>query len=485
MNLDLSPEELSIAFDRIESFVQKLGQGIGSTPVFNQRDVDELRKKFRQPLPESGCDIGRLIDEAASELLLDGTFNLDPRFFANIMSGGNHAGMLAELMASAINRNASQWHRSATAAEMECQVLNWLGDFIGYGATATGTLTSGGSAANLTALALARRIKAPYDVAREGVRSSPRLTIYVSEEGHHSLDKAVDLLGLGSESLRRIECDKNFRIRTDLLLVAIDRDRDDGHHPIAIIGNAGTVNTGAIDPLGELAEIARKKQLWFHVDAAYGGPAAAVESERSRFEGLELADSVTVDPHKWLYVPYEAGCLLTRDAVQLKETFKKTPAYLLFESIESDNVDFMDRGWQLSRCFKALKVWMTFRLYGRVRLARAIEDNISVMKHFASLVETSNYLELMAPHSLSIVCFRYNPADGGESLSESNIEELNRSVLARIVSEGKVFLSSTRLNGKYVLRACCVNHRTEPTHVEDLLQEVEMAGRASAGNTTK
>lgn len=476
MNLDFQPEQLRELLHRASDIVVRLYTDIGEKRVFHGRSPSEVRALFDEPLPRKRDDIRRLLDRVESDVLGAATLNISPHFLAYVMSGGNQVGILAELLGAALNQNCAKWHLAASAAEIERQAVRWIAEFIGYPSDAGGVLVSGGSVANLTCLAVARKVKAPFDVARDGVGGGPPLTVYVSEEGHSCLDKSLDVLGLGRNQLRKIPVKDDFTIDVEKLEERILEDKSAGHHPICVIGNGGTVNSGAVDPLDTLADICSEYDLWYHVDAAYGGPAAGTAIARDLFRGIERADSVALDPHKWLYVPFEAGCVLLKNRQHLRDTFSVIPDYLRSGVDKSGRLDFMEYGFQLSRSFKALKVWMTFKAYGAETLRAAIQGNIATMRHLASLIVRSDDFELLAPVPLSVVCFRYRTGDVQYHRDEEYLSSLNKELLDAVERDGRVFVTGTTIRGKTALRACCVNHRTLPRSAEYLLSVLRELG---------
>jgi glutamate/tyrosine decarboxylase-like PLP-dependent enzyme len=333
---------------------------------------------------------------------------------------------------------------------------------------------SGGSAGNLVGLAVARKQKAQFDAASLGMRGGPPVTVYMSQEGHASIEKAMVLLGMGRNQLRKIPVLDDF---------TIDQDRKNGYHPICVVGYAGTTNTGAIDPLDALGDFCRKQELWFHVDAAYGGPAAGTEAVGRLFRGLNRADSVVVNPHKWLYVPAEAACILVREPKALRDTFQVVADYLRDESDARVDrpLDFKDYGPQLHRNFRALKVWMTFKAYGARKLRAAIESNIKIMRYLADRIDQSQDFVRLAPVPLSVVCFQYRTPDISVYGDQKYLDELNSRLLEALEKDGRVFLSGTKIHGKRALRACSVNHRLRREDVDFLLDVIREVGRLQDG----
>jgi aromatic-L-amino-acid/L-tryptophan decarboxylase len=357
-SLDSDLDTLREDLRQVSDLVVRQHERIGRARVTPAKSSNEIASLFVEPLPEDPQLMTAILREVEENIFANSTLSSSPRFFGYINGSGNQAAVLAELLASSINQICAKWHFSPAASEVERGVIQWIAEFIGYPPDAGGCLLSGGSAGNLAALAVARRQKAPFDADLSGLSAGPPLTVYVSREGHASLDKAMALLGMGREHLRKIPVLDDFTIDLKALEQRVTRDRANGYHPICVVGNAGTINTGAVDPLDALAEFCRIHRLWFHVDAAYGGPAAQTKIAEPLFRGLYQADSVVVNAHKWLFVPVEASCILVRHPTALRDTFRLVADYLQTENerLGDGPVDFKDYGPQLSRSFRALKV---------------------------------------------------------------------------------------------------------------------------------
>lgn len=469
MSLDFQSEQLRNLLYKASDSVVRLYADIGKKKILHGRSPSEVGALFDEPLPREPQDVESLVARVESDVFGAATHNISPRFLAHVMSGGNHVGILAELLSAALNQNCTMWHIAASASEIEQQVIRWIAEFIGYPSDAGGVLVSGGSVANLTCLSVARKVKAPFDVANDGLGAGPPLTVYISTEGHSCHDKAVDMLGLGKNQLRKIPVNDDLTVDVDKLEEHIQKDKSDACFPFCIVANGGTANSGVVDPLDTLADICSEYNLWFHVDAAYGGPAAATEIARALFKGIERADSLALDPHKWLYVPFETGCALVKNRTYLRDTFSLIPDYLRGEVDKTGRLDFMEYGFQLSRNFKALKVWMTFKAYGAEMLRAAIQENITTMRHLANLIDQSDDFELLAPVPLSAVCFRYRTEDPQFHHDEQYLSSLNREILDALGQDGRVYIAGTSIRGKTALRACCTNHRTQASDVEYLM----------------
>ena len=446
--------------------------GLLDRPVFGK--IGDAAPSFDEPLPETGEPIERVLAAVRERILPRAFGNSHPRFFAFINATADPVGIVADYLAATMNSNC--WGGDHAAIHVERQVLRWLAAILGLPEASEGILTSGGSMANFTALATARRAMAP-GVREDGFAGTEPLVVYVSDEVHNCVDKAVDLLGIGWKQLRKIPTDERYRIRVDLLKQAIAEDRRAGRKPAIVVGNAGTVNTGAIDPLDELADLCAKERLWFHADGAYGAMATISPRLKPLFRGLERADSVAADPHKWLYVPYEAGATLVREPGRMAEAFQRPAPYLVHDpdSPVRGPVSFNERGPELSRSFKALKVWMGLKHHGTAGYARAVEHDIAMARALADAVSAHGDLELLAPPVLSIVGFRYRPSR--RSLAEPELDLLNRRIVNRLVGSGAFFLAPTLLKGRTAMRVAIVNFRTREEDVRALVEEAACAGR--------
>ncbi len=457
--LPLAEAEYRIVFERITGLALEYLASLDQRPSFPAVTGSETEALFSKPLPEQGIGPDALDDLRS---VIDSSRAGGPRFFGYVLGSGEPVAAAADLLASVLNQTVTAWRSSPSAVTLERVVVGWLAEAIGC-AGFRGSLTGGGSPANLMGLAMAREARLPAN--ESGARPG---TIYASQEVHMSIPKAIALLGIGREHLRLIECDDNYRVRTDLLRSAVERDVSAGIVPIAIVGSAGTVTTGSIDPLRELAEIAHACGAWFHVDGAYGALAAIAEPRL--FDGLDQADSVSLDPHKWLYQPLDCGCLLYRDAAAARRAFSHTGDYA--KSLLDDPLEgfaFFDETIELSRRFRALKLWLSLRYHGLTAFREAIHNDLAIAQHVAAVIHNEPELELLAPVTLSAVCFRYRAGvDSGA---------LNQTILQRVIRRGRVFLSNASVHGQFALRACIVNHRTTLADVEQVVSEVIAVGR--------
>lgn len=488
-SLDLADEERRLLADKFVELAHDYFSSVADLPVFPQTTGEVLSRQFDTPPPRESESLEDIASDCRQ--IIDGIrHNGHPRFYGYVASPSTPPGAFADLLASTLNPSVTSWRSSPAATQIERTVVRWLGSLISYDDNALGLLTSGGSMANLTALLIAHRAKVTGDISQEGVgNSQQRMTIYVSDQVHMSIPKAADVLGLGQKSMRVVPTDDRFCFDANALRDALDTDRRNNLKPFCIVASAGTAASGAVDPLAEIADIARQNDLWFHIDGAYGAPAAMVPKCKPMFAGLELADSVSLDPHKWLYTPVDCGCLLLRDAAAARKPFAAEGEYVkVHETAELESFAFWDYGIELSRRFRALKVWMTLRYYGARRIAEAIADDIAMAKYMAGRVEADPKFELLAPVQLSICCFRYVPPSLGAGLAAANndaerddlnsqVNRLNERIMHRVQRGGRAYLSNAMLRGRFALRACIINFRTTQEDIDLTLDAVRDAAR--------
>jgi len=431
------------------------------------------------PLPESGTDPGPLLEQTARLLFDHSLFNAHPRFFGYITASPAPIGILGDFLASALNPNVGSFVLSPAATEIESQTVRWIAELIGYPSDCGGLLVSGGNMANFVCFLAARRANAGWDVRDRGLGGDGgrTLRVYGSVETHTWIQKAADLSGLGAASIRWIPTDAKLRMDVAALRRQLEADREEGDVPCLVVGTGGSVSTGAVDPLPDIAAVCREHGAWFHVDGAYGGFAAAAPEAPDDLRGLSQADSVAVDPHKWLYAPLEAGCALVRNAEALRAAFSYHPPYYHFDERATNYVDY---GPQNSRGFRALKVWLALRHVGAAGYRRMITDDIRLSRAMAAAISHHPDLELMT-QDLSITTFRYVPRDlqstvRGEEL-ERHLDALNRELLDRLQHGGELFVSNAVIGGRYALRACIVNFHTDLADVEALPEIVARVGR--------
>ncbi|MBK8023834.1 MAG: aminotransferase class V-fold PLP-dependent enzyme [Chloroflexi bacterium] len=400
--------------------------------------------------------------------------NANPRFLAWVNSPPAPLGVLGDLLASALNASAAGGDHAATYVEHG--VLNWIRSVFGFPQESGAILTSGGSVANLIPLAVMRHVKAADNMRKRGFNGEDfPMAIYTSTQGHSCIQKAIELLGFGNAYLRKIPVDRDQRMNLDALREAIQDDREAGMRPVCVAASAGTVNSGAIDPLEAIADLCQDNDLWFHVDGAYGGFGILAPSARRHYTGIDRADSIAVDPHKWLYVPVECGCALVRDADAMRETFSLIPPYLRDDRVLPW---FSEFGVQQTRGFKALKLWLTLQQIGTAGYCELIERDIAMARLLRTKVEAAPDLELMAAGPLSVTCFRYRPADAPE-MDDGEIDVLNRAIPRLVQDGGETFITVTELDGRAAIRACVVNFRTQEADLDRMLAAVRAAGVAA------
>lgn len=433
-------------------------QTIGEQPIW-QALPDDARALFEESVPKDPTPADEVYAQVRDHVMPYPTGNIHPRFWSWVGGTGTPTQLIADLVISAMN-SANLGFDEVSSTYVELQLLGWLKSLLGYPQESSGLLVSGGSMANLVGLAVARTRGAPYDVRKTGVNTDehPRLMYYASTETHSSVRKGIELLGLGEDSLRLIPVKSDFTVDTDALAKAIQQDRAAGAAPACIIANIGTVNTGAIDDIDTIADIADREGMWLHADAAFGGFARLSRKYQQLAAGLERADSLAFDLHKWLYVQYDCGCVLVKSRQLHHETFSVTPSYLrsFTRGLASGPFNFSEYGVQLSRSFKALRAWMALKTEGADRYGQQIEQNIEQARFLTGLVEADQRLELLAPTMMNIVNFRFVPP----SLSEDELEELNAEILVQLHERGIAGPSSTVLNEKFSLRVAICNHRS-------------------------
>jgi len=451
-------------------------RGVRARPVWEDVPA-EIKAFFAAPLPRLPAPLAEVYRDVVANVMHYPMGNVHPRFWAWYMGSSNFTGALGDFLAAIQGSNLGGGNHAATY--MDQQVVNWCKEMVGLPVSASGTLVSGGSMANIIGLTVARNVKAGIDVREHGVAAIKKpLRFYGSDQIHSCHRKAVEALGLGNRALRRIPTDGEFRIDIDALRAAIAQDRAEGNQPACLIGTAGTVNTGAIDDLQALARLAAEEDLWFHVDGCIGALIAIAPRNAYRVAGIAHADSVALDPHKWLHAPFEAGCALIRDASAHHDSFAVTPEYLMMTSRGlASGVHLNDYGFQTSRGFRAMKIWMSLKEHGSDKFGRLIDQNIAQGHYLSALVEAEPLLELVAPTSINIVCYRYR-SDG---MDGEGLKALNTEIMLRLQEQGTAVISDTTVHGKHCLRAAINNHRTRCEDLELLIQETTRLGNEILG----
>jgi aromatic-L-amino-acid/L-tryptophan decarboxylase len=475
--LDISKEEFQKAGYQLVDAVSFLFDTIQERPVTPGESPKELQELLgNDSLPQHGKPAGELLKGAADLLFNHSLFNGHPRFSGYITSSPAPVGVLAEMLAASVNPNVGAQILSPIATEIEKQTIKWLAEFIGVSPTYGGIFVSGGNMANFTCFLAGRTAKAPKQIKEEGISNNQtKLTVYCSKTTHTWIEKAVVLFGLGTKSLRWIPADSKNKMNNAVLEQTIKEDILNNCKPMMVIGTAGDVSTGAVDDLKAIAAICKKYDLWFHVDGAYGIPAAVVPDLKTIFEGIEEADSIALDPHKWLYCPIEAGCALVKNPNYLIETFSHHPVYYNFDgNDEIKPLNYFEYGLQNTRGFRALKVWLALRQVGRNGYIKMISDDVHLSELFYYLADNHPELEAIS-QNLSITTLRFVPAEA--KTDENYLHKLNEALLNGLQGGGEMFVSNAVVNGKYCLRSCIVNFRTSGKDIEEMVEIIVREGR--------
>lgn len=455
----------ALATDRL---LERL-EGLRDSAPWRGATRADLEPLLREPPPEQGQDPLAVLERAVRDVLPVAGRVDHPRFLAFVPSAPTWPGVIADYLAAGFNIFQGTWLGSGGPSQLELVVIDWFRQWIGYPQAAGGLFTSGGSAAILDALV----------AAREAAGWPERPAVIFSDQTHSAFRRAARIIGIRPEGIVVVPADASFRMDPEALAAALASARGRGLTPIAVCANAGTTSTGAVDPLPAIADVCAREKTWLHVDAAYGGFAVLTPEGRRLLAGIERADSISLDAHKWLFQPFEAGCLLVRDVATLVRAFAVDADYLQDTKLGLEHVNFADRGYQLTRSFRALKVWMSIQTFGLARFRAAIAQAIELATQAGRLVEGTNGLELLSAPSLGVVCFRYRPAGAG--WTEARIESLNDSIQARIIASGTAMISSTRLRGRYALRLCILSHQTVLDDVQQTIGRVATLGREIAG----
>ena len=474
-NLTLDPENWEemrkIGHQMIDDMMNHLEQ-IREQPSWRIMP-DEAKQFLKKPVPQKPEDINQVYRDFKQYILPYNKGNIHPRFFAWVQGTGTPFGVLSEMLAATMNPNVAIGEHAAMYVEL--QVINWCKQMMNYPADASGILLSGASMANVTALTIARDHQLNLSVRQKGLRHiEPQMVLYCSDETHSCIQKAVELIGLGTESIRKISTDEGYKINPDLLISEIEKDLSNGYTPFCIVGNAGTVNTGAIDPLDDLSAIAKKYKLWLHIDGAFGALAKMIPEYEMQLKYIEQADSLAFDLHKWMYMPYEIACVLVRNAQAHRNSFAITPSYLEPETrgLAGGPEPFNNYGPELSRGFKSLKVWMSLKEHGLEKYIAMIRQNIAQAFYLGELIQKEQYLELLTPVTLNIVCYRYTR----EGLTDEKLNQLNKEILILMQEQGIASPSSTILKGRYAIRVAITNQRSRQSDFDLLTKETIRIG---------
>ena len=476
-SIEINKEEFRKIGHQLINDISDFLSNIDTKPVTAKERPSQLQNILgKTTLPEQGTPANELISKATHLLLNHSLLNGHPKFLGYITSSAAPIGALADLLAASVNPNVGAHILSPIATEIEKQTIQWLTEFIGVSPNYGGILVSGGNMANFTAFLAARTAKAPKNIKEYGLsNSSQKLTIYCSKTTHTWVDKAAVLFGLGTKSIRWIQTDSSNKMNNSVLEATIKDDIKNGFKPIMVIGTAGDVSTGVVDDLKGISTICKDYDLWFHIDGAYGIPAAVVPKHKNLFNGLTEADSIALDPHKWLYSPLEAGCTLVKNPQHLIDTYSSHPEYYNFSKIENEFAqNFYEYGLQNSRGFRALKVWLSLQQMGRSGYEKLISEDIALSKMLFNLAQENPELEAVS-HNLSITTFRYIPSHCQED--NNYLNQLNEKLLNELQIGGELFISNAIVNKKYCLRACIVNFRTSKKDIKDIVEIILREGR--------
>jgi glutamate/tyrosine decarboxylase-like PLP-dependent enzyme len=466
--LQLSTEEMRRLGHAVVDALVAHFEGLADGPVGRRAPREELEQLFREPIPEAPGDPLGLIERIRHDVVPNTLHVNHPRFFAFVPSPGNFVSAMADALVAGFNIFAGTWFAGSAAAQIELVVIDWLREMCGLPEGAGGLFVSGGSMANLTALAAARH-------ARLGGRSDGAIT-YMSDQTHSSVARSLKVLGFGPEQIRTLQSDAGFRLPVEALQAAVAADRAAGLRPFCAVANAGTTNTGAVDPLPELAALCRAQDLWLHVDGAYGAPAVLTGPGKALLGGLDEADSLSLDPHKWLFQTFESGCVLLRDRNLLLETFQVMPEYLRDTERGLEEVNFGNYGVQLTRSARALKLWLSLQVFGLAAFRDAIARGIRLAELAEQALRRSGAWTIVTPAQLAVVTFRYAaPAPG-----EGEVDRLHARIVEEMMAESYALVTSTVLDGHPVLRLCTINPRTTDEDIEETVRRLTDLTRRSA-----
>ena len=478
--VEMKPEEFRKVGYKVVDKIADFLESLSDKPVSPGKTVAEIKQILgNNTLPLHGTPAEKILEEAADLLFNYTTFNGHPKFLGYITSSATPIGSLADMLASSANPNVGAWGISPIATEIEAQTIRWIAEMIGYPQECGGLMVSGGNMANFVGFLSGHRAKVNWNVRKEGIQGNDnnKLIVYASNEAHTWIQKAADLFGLGTDAIHWISIDNNQRMNIAELEKKIKEDIENGYSPFMVVGTAGSVALGVVDPLEDIYNICKKFDLWFHVDGAYGAFAAALTDPSDDLKSIRLADSIALDPHKWLYSPLEAGCTIVKKPENLIDTFSYHPPYYRFEEDDKDAINYYEYGFQNSRGFRALKVWLGLKQVGKDGYVQMISDDIKLAKHLYNLADSNTELQAFT-NNLSVTTFRYFPSD--LQLENNNVEdylnELNQELLDRLQISGEAYLSNAIINDTFLLRACVVNFRTTINDIETLPEIVIRIG---------
>lgn len=488
-NLDLKPEEFRKLGYRVIDMITDYYSSIHEVRVFPPNTSKEVEEVFEEDLPEKGQDPDAIMDEWQSKVLPYTTHLGSPRYFGFVNGSGTMIGTLAEALAASVNMNPGGWLPAPSATEIERRTIAWMAEIIGYPTDCGGLFTSGGTMANFTALQTALRNIAPYDTTDKGLQNESfpaKFKVYMSDhEGHISIVRVVDLLNLGRDSICLVKSNEDFSMNTEDLEIKVDKDIAEGNIPLCVVGQVGSINVGVIDPLEEIARICKERNIWFHADGACGAVGAMLPEKKSQYRGLELADSVTLDPHKWLYIPYDCGCVLVRDAEKLRRAFSLQAPYLRGTlPTKYTGMYYLDYGPEMSRSFKALKVWMSLKHFGVEGYRKLLSQNVKCVEYLDQLVRASRDFKALHKPNLLMYSFQYAPVGLMEKLGletqelNERLDTLNQQIMDEIKLSGMAFIMSSKIHNRIVIRLSICSHRTTPGDIDVVFSKIKEIGES-------
>lgn len=487
-NLDMNPEDFRKLGYQMVDMITDYYSSINRLKVFPGSKTTEVEEVFNEEFPQTGQDPAAILNEWQTKVLPYSTHIGSPRYFGFVMGSGTMMGTLAEALAASVNMNVGGWKPAPAGTEIERRTIRWIAELIGYPVDCGGIFTSGGTMANFTALETALRVNAPYDTTAKGLQHKElngKFKVYMSDhEGHISIVRAVDLLNLGRESVRLVKSKEDFTMDTEDLERVLDEDIAKGDIPLCVIAQVGSINVGIVDPLMEIARICSERNIWFHADGACGAVGALLPEKKDQYRGLELADSVSLDPHKWLYIPYECGCILVRNEEKLRRAFSLTAPYLR-GTLPTDysGLYYLDYGPQMSRGFNALKVWMSLKHYGAEGYRKALSQNVKCVEHLHELVKNSPDFRVLHEPNLQMYSFQYAPAALVESLKDEpvkldeQLDILNQQLTDEIQLSGVAFFMTTKIRNRIVLRLSVCSHRTTLEDIDIVFFKINEIGK--------
>jgi glutamate/tyrosine decarboxylase-like PLP-dependent enzyme len=491
VDLDLNPETFQELGYHVVDMLAEYYASIRERSVFSPHTSTEVEQAFDEPLPEVGQDPKQVLEAWRSKILPYATHLGSPRYFGYVNGSGTMVATLADALAAAVNMNPGGWKAAPAATELERRTIAWIAELIGYPEGCGGIFTSGGTMANFTGILTALRNTAPYDTTDDGLQRDDfegRFTLYMSDhEGHISISRVADLLNLGRNAVRRVASHDDFTMDVQDLERVLDEDIASGDVPFCVVAQVGSINVGAVDPLEEIAKVCRERGIWLHADGACGAVGAMLPEKKALYKGLELADSVTLDPHKWLYIPYECGCVLVQDPEKMRRAFSMSAPYLRGTiPTEYNGMDFFEYGPQMSRGFRALKVWMSMKHYGVEGYRTLLRQNLRCAEHLDRLVRQSSDFEALHEPTLFIYSFRYAPeklrrqaeeSPEKSEVVESYLDKLNQQIADEIQLSGVAFIMTTKVHGRVVLRLSICSHRTTLEDIELVFEKLHELGR--------